>query len=105
MADVKLSQDFWKTLFEADNVAPQLLSISAKPDGVCFPSVGQYGEVNFKCHPASKLGDNFMSDTFIAMATTQDGTDHRTFIKVNTLASTLAWATTFMYIRAIRFFI
>jgi len=82
MADVKLSQDFWKTLFEAENVAPQLLSISAKPDGVCFPSVGQYGEVNFKCHPASKLGDNFMSDTFIAMATTQDGTDHRTFIKI-----------------------
>ena len=82
MADFKASQLFWKTLFGENEIASQLPFISTKKEGVSFTDVGQFGEVNFKCHPASKLGDNFMSDTFIGMATTQDGTNFRTFIKV-----------------------
>jgi len=92
--NVAVSQFFWKTLFDEHKLASQLLSISTKPDGVSFNNVGQFGEVSFKCHPASKPGDNFMSDTFIGTATTQEGTSFRTFIKIlptNTLMRDFAY--------------
>ena len=82
MANIEVDKLFWKTLLEKNKIASQLPSISTKEEGVSFTDVGQFGEVNFKCHPASKPGDNFLSDTFIGTATTQDGTSFRTFIKV-----------------------
>lgn len=82
MDNIIVSTFFWQMLFEENQIASKLISISTEPDGVIF-NVGQFGEVTFKCYPASKPGDNFMSETFIGTATISDGTSFRTFIKVN----------------------
>ena len=69
IANMNLTQKkrFWKTLFENKNLAEQLPSLATKyaEDGVTygFPA---YGQVHVMVHAASALGDNFMSDTFIA---------------------------------------
>ena len=73
MENIGTSQLFWKTLFDENAIAQQLSSILIELDGVPF-TLGQFGKVTFKCHPASKLRDNFLSDTFIGIATMQDET-------------------------------
>ena len=73
---------FWKTLFQQEKIASKMHSISAIEEGVSFDNVGQFGKIHFHCRPASVLGDNFMSDTFIVTATTDDGGSFRGFIKV-----------------------
>ena len=84
MADhTATSKLFWTTLFEQEKLASQMHSISTNDEGVSFTNVGQFGNVHIKCRPASALGDNFMSDTFIVSATVQDGTSFRGFIKVH----------------------
>jgi len=94
MADhTATSKLFWTTLFEQEKLASQMHSISTNDEGVSFTNVGQFGNVHIKCRPASALGDNFMSDTFIVSATVQDGTSFRGFIKVlpsNTLMQSMA---------------
>jgi len=81
MDNIIVSTFLWQMLFEENQIASKLISISTEPDGVIF-NVGQFGEVTFKCYPASKPGDNFMSETFIGTATISDGTSFRTFIKI-----------------------
>ena len=88
-AHVQEQQRFWKTLLEEHKVAAQLASISAQADGASY-HISEYGDVCVKCRPASVLGDNFMSDTYIITATAQNGAAFRGFIKVRNGLPSLA---------------
>lgn len=93
MADIKSladKQQFWKVLFEEKRIAPQLITLATEhgKDGVTY-ELQQYGKVHLVVQAASALGDNFMSDTFIAKARVQghNASDNSsktlsTFIKV-----------------------
>ena len=72
----------WHTLFQQHKLAANMHSISTQPQGVSFQNVPHFGNVHFKCRPASTLGDNFMSDTFIVTATMDDETSFGGFVKV-----------------------
>ncbi|KAK4001916.1 hypothetical protein OUZ56_003781 [Daphnia magna] len=83
-------QSFWRTLFEAKTLAGQLVSLARDhTDGVTYDDLPHYGRVRVVVKPASSLGDNFMSDTFIVTAQISgweaiagDGDTLSTFVKV-----------------------
>lgn len=83
-------QSFWRTLFEAKTLAGQLVSLARDhTDGVTYDDLPHYGRVRVVVKPASSLGDNFMSDTFIVTAQisgweaiASDGDTLSTFVKV-----------------------
>ena len=84
-------QLFWKTLFEEKKLAAQLPVLATDHvDGVTYDDLPQFGQVHIVVQSASSLGDNFMSDTFIATAqlTKRDNVGNErkttlsTFIKV-----------------------
>ena len=73
---------FWTAIFEKENIAPQLVGISRGKFEEIYHLSG-YGETFVNGRPASILGDNFMSDTFIIDATTANGSTFASFVKVN----------------------
>lgn len=88
--DSKLSEQkqFWKVLFEQENVASNLMSLSTNhPNGIPY-ELPNFGQVRVRAAPASALGDNFMSDTFSVTAQLSprnpdsDSIIYKTFIKV-----------------------
>ena len=90
--DLNELKKFWQTLFEKENIAPQLASLVTEhaDEGLLF-NLPEYGEVLVKAKSASSLGDNFMSDTFITTvertiqddsATCKNTITHGSFIKV-----------------------
>ncbi|XP_057373635.1 uncharacterized protein LOC130694575 [Daphnia carinata] len=62
-------QTFWRTLFESKKLSGQLISLTTDHiDGVTYDDLPNYKQVHVVVRPASSLGDNFMSDTFIVTA-------------------------------------
>lgn len=68
-ATTEENKQFWKQLFEENDMANRLLSLSQESgeDGTVFVHP-QFGDSVVKTKPASVLGDNFFSDTFIVNA-------------------------------------
>ena len=76
------TQRFWTALFEENGLIPKLPEIAGEPDGRSLPTK-EFGQVKVKATPASAMGDNFMSDTFIVEAKTEKDAKPQTgFIKV-----------------------
>ena len=79
------TQRFWTALFEENGLIPKLPEIAGETDGRSLPTK-EFGQVKVKATPASAMGDNFMSDTFIVEAKTDKDTKFQTgFIKVKKL--------------------
>lgn len=93
--DTKLSEQrrFWKILFEQENLASHLLSLSTYHPNDDSYELPNFGQVNVRVSPGSALGDNFNSDTFSVTAEVAprnsdgDGLIFRTFVKVGEIMS------------------
>lgn len=72
---------FWKHIFEEENLALRMSEISGNSDGISFDS-SIYKRVKLTAFPASALGDNFLSVVYLVQAALEDGTIHRSFVKV-----------------------
>jgi len=76
------TQRFWTALFEENELIPKLPEIAGEPDGRSLPTE-EFGQVKVKATPASAMGDNFLSDTFIVEAKPDKDVQSLTgFIKV-----------------------
>ncbi|MFO0089720.1 MAG: hypothetical protein ACK518_02825 [bacterium] len=83
------TQRFWTALFEENGLIPKLPEVAGEPDGRSLPTK-EFGLVKVKASPASAMGDNFMSDTFIVEAKTEKDAESQTgFVKVKLLHSFL----------------
>ncbi len=73
---------FWTALFEENGLIPKLPEIAGELDGRSL-STKEFGQVKVKAFPATAMGDNFLSDTFIVEAITENDSKSQTgFIKV-----------------------
>lgn len=73
---------FWTALFGENGLIPKLPEIAGEPDGRSL-STKEFGQVKVKASPATAMGDNFLSDTFIVEAITENDSKSQTgFIKV-----------------------
>lgn len=90
VVDKKLAEKklFWKTLFETENLAPQMIPLATQRSNGIALELPHFGQVRAKVVAASALGDNFMSDTFIVTAYVaprnpdSDTIVYKTFVKV-----------------------
>lgn len=86
MASYSENRIFWEQLFTVNDLANQLLTLS-RDFGDCGIEIihPKFGAAIVKAKPASALGDNFFSDTFIVDAEAKTDKRHFTaFTKVST---------------------
>ena len=95
---LELQQLLWQHVFKDEQLIVQLvkahaaacakdstdpLQESADENAITIES-SKWGPIKLKIWAASSLGDNFMSDAYIASAKLNDGkVEHRSFIKVS----------------------
>jgi len=98
MTSLETLQELWQHVFKDEHLIIKLvkahaavcakdsidpLQESADENAITIES-SKWGPIKLKIWAASSLGDNFMSDAYIASAKLNDGkVEHRAFIKVS----------------------